>query len=1288
MSIYRGVDSFRFTGSLLALLFLQLIAASSYAQVRTMQAMLESENLSELVDEAERFGDPSRGAFVYFRPEMNCARCHEPGDSGRRLGPLLTEKRDVDFAHLVTSILQPSRVIKEGFESAIVQTMDGDSLAGILVEENEQSLVLDRIEEPDKPLTIAKEDIDQWKRSKKSSMPEQLVNQLSSRQQFLDLVSYLFELSKGGESRAKELRPEASYLAVAPLPEYESRVDHAKLLRGLDDNSFKRGQEIFRLRCASCHGTKDAEGSLPTSLRFVSGNFKRGSDPHSMYLTLTHGYGMMNPQRWMVPRQKYDVIHYIREHFLKPENESQYFKVDANYLAGLPLGDTLGPEPVVRRPWSDMDYGPSLNNTVEVSRDGSNIAQKGIAIRLDSGPGGVESGKFWMMYEHDTMRVASAWMGGFIDYNGIHFNGVHGRHPKIAGQKMLENPVMPGWARPGSQSFEGERVVGRDGKKYGPLPKDWLDFKGLYRFGQKTVLKYCVGDCSILESPGMRFVNGAPVVSRQFNIGKRDQELVLQLMRTKLPRQSSSIGQFVVFGSSDEEVSSKNSEPQYAFKGDGFAESKSLQFDMTNNDFTIYAEIKTGADGTIFSQTQKGEGWVADGKTFFVRNGQLHYDIGWVGVAKSRVAVDTESWQKVAMTWQSDTGLVQFFADGRLLDSTTIRPKKVLRNCVHRIGFTNDDFPEPSHFEGGIRNLRLYSRRLSEKELVNVSDVKLDLKANWDSPKEQTFDWVEPKKAGLSDFGNVLVHTTLPSEQASFEFSDEGDCRLKIAAGDEPLNFSIDFVCSDERIEEERWTAELSRTGSDIDLTRMLSGGIANWPQVLKTEVLNGVPERGFQVDVLKRPVENPWNDRLRITGIDFFEGGKDAVVCCWDGSVYRVDGIDQGTTTKSKTITWRRIAAGLFQPLGVRIVDGQIFVTCRDQLVRLNDLDGDGEMDFYENFNSDHQVTEHFHEFAMGLQTDEAGNFYYAKSARHALPAIVPHHGTLLRVSSDGSHTEIVANGFRAANGVCLNPDGTFIVTDQEGHWNPKNRVNWVREGGFYGNMYGYHDVDDSSDAAMDQPLCWITNSFDRSPGELMWVTSEKWERLQGSLLSLSYGTGQIYIVPHQQIGGQIQGGVCPLPMKRFPTGVMRGRFNPLDGQLYCCGMFAWSSDQQQPGGLYRVRYTDDPMHLPVQLECQGQTVELSFTDALAADSANDVKNFRVETWDLKRTRNYGSKHYNEKRITIESAKLSDDQKTVVLEIPDLQATWCMRIQYSLKDLNGERFSGEIHNTIHKLEP
>jgi hypothetical protein len=63
-----------------------------------------------------------------------------------------------------------------------------------------------------------------------------------------------------------------------------------------------------------------------------------------------------------------------------------------------------------------------------------------------------------------------------------------------------------------------------------------------------------------------------------------------------------------------------------------------------------------------------------------------------------------------------------------------------------------------------------------------------------------------------------------------------------------------------------------------------------------------------------------------------------------------------------------------------------------------------------------------------------------------------------------------------------------------------------------FYGNMYGYHNVTDSSDSAMNPPLCWITNAFDRSPAELVWVPENSaWKSLRGSLLNLSYGAGKV---------------------------------------------------------------------------------------------------------------------------------------------------------------------------------
>jgi hypothetical protein len=64
-----------------------------------------------------------------------------------------------------------------------------------------------------------------------------------------------------------------------------------------------------------------------------------------------------------------------------------------------------------------MNYGPSLLATLEVG-DTGNFADKGIAVRLDSGPGGVSRGRHWVLFDHDTLRAVAAWSGeGFIDWN-------------------------------------------------------------------------------------------------------------------------------------------------------------------------------------------------------------------------------------------------------------------------------------------------------------------------------------------------------------------------------------------------------------------------------------------------------------------------------------------------------------------------------------------------------------------------------------------------------------------------------------------------------------------------------------------------------------------------------------------------------------------------------------------------------------------------------------------------------------------------------------------------------
>ena len=218
-----------------------------------------------------------------------------------------------------------------------------------------------------------------------------------------------------------------------------------------------------------------------------------------------------------------------------------------------------------------------------------------------------------------------------------------------------------------------------------------------------------------------------------------------------------------------------------------------------------------------------------------------------------------------------------------------------------------------------------------------------------------------------------------------------------------------------------------------------------------------------------------------------------------------------------------------------------------------------------------------------------------------------------------------------------------------------------------------------------MKQPLCWITNAFDRSPAELLWVDSPKWKSLNGSLLNLSYGYGKVFSVLHEQVDGVRQGGMIELPIPLFPTGVMRGRFRPQDQQLYLCGMFAWAGNATSPGGLYRLRATGNPIVLPTALHAKKSGLVLTFAEPLEPDTV-DPKNIAIKSWALKRTKKYGSDHYDEKNLAIHSTTLSADGKSLRIIVDELAPTWCMEIKFAFRTATGLPTEGVIHNTIHAL--
>jgi putative heme-binding domain-containing protein len=144
-------------------------------------------------------GDAERGQRLFRDVKgLACIKCHAVGGDGGQVGPDLAgiglKYRRED---LMTSILEPSKVIAQGYETILIQTTNGRTLTGVFKGETADAVNL--TDADGKAHRIAKKDVDERAFSPVSTMPNGLSDGMTL-QDFADLIAYL-------EARREEKTP-------------------------------------------------------------------------------------------------------------------------------------------------------------------------------------------------------------------------------------------------------------------------------------------------------------------------------------------------------------------------------------------------------------------------------------------------------------------------------------------------------------------------------------------------------------------------------------------------------------------------------------------------------------------------------------------------------------------------------------------------------------------------------------------------------------------------------------------------------------------------------------------------------------------------------------------------------------------------------------------------------------------------------------------------------------------------------------------------------------------------
>jgi mono/diheme cytochrome c family protein len=390
-----------------------------------------------------------------------------------------------------------------------------------------------------------------------------------------------------------------------------------------------------------------------------------------------------------------------------------------------------------------------------------------------------------------------------------------------------------------------------------------------------------------------------------------------------------------------------------------------------------------------------------------------------------------------------------------------------------------------------------------------------------------------------------------------------------------------------------------------------------------------------------------------------------------------------------------------LYEPLNLKVLRDTIYVLDREGIVRLVDVNGDGEADAYENFSNVLVQSGESREYPLGLAAKPGGGFYVSiggalDNGPKTSPQIAPgfragaiHSGSVQEISADGRSIRPFATGLREPNIGGHPRTGALASSDQQGNFVPATPVYLLRPGGYYNVTPTAHGADTTRALP---PLVWIPHEVDASGAGEVWVTDGRMGLGRDALVHLSYARPGPFRVYVDSTRSAVQGATVALPGV-YTTPTLKGREHPRDGQLYLAGFQIWQSNAKDVSSLVRLRKTDRPSTIPMAVRAGQQGILLRFATRLDAATARDPKRYSLESWHYKRTSAYGSGHFRRDGSAGHDRsnvvpRLSADGRTVLLIVPQMQPVEQMQLDYDLKTAAGSPAKNSVYLTVQSVDP
>jgi len=393
-----------------------------------------------------------------------------------------------------------------------------------------------------------------------------------------------------------------------------------------------------------------------------------------------------------------------------------------------------------------------------------------------------------------------------------------------------------------------------------------------------------------------------------------------------------------------------------------------------------------------------------------------------------------------------------------------------------------------------------------------------------------------------------------------------------------------------------------------------------------------------------------------KVGGMDFTSDGR-LIVSTWDptGSVYSLTNVMSGDPAKIKVT---RIASGLAEPLGLKVIHDTIYVLQKQELTRLIDTDKDGLIDEYQCVNNRWITSANFHEFAFGLA--EKDGDLYATLAIAILPGgasaepQVPSRGRVVKFDMPSGDLSFIASGLRTPNGIGIGIDGEIFIADNQGDWLPSSKIIHVVKDAFYGQRAV--DYEGTANLKVTPPTLWLPqDEIGNSPSTPLQLNDGPYK---GQMIHCEVTYGGVERDFIEKINGEYQGCVFPF-IQGLEAGINRMVWGP-DGALYVGGIGNpgnWQQTDKLWFGLQRLKYNDKPTFEMLAVHAKSDGLDIEFTEPLREGDGWDVNDWEIRQWRYVPTKDYGGPKVDLETLKVLSASVSADRKHVGLKLEGMKA-------------------------------